>query len=176
MAKPRLNDPLTADYLRTVLDYYPRTGLFFWRWREGLIGSTNARYAGRVAGQPDAAGYIRIDINSRHYLAHRLAWFYVRGCWPSDQLDHINENKSDNRIANLRESNHGPNNVRSKPMKNNQSGVVGIYRTKNGARWVAHVGYERGKLYLGTFATIEEAKAARDKAARRLHGAFARTD
>jgi hypothetical protein len=60
-------------------------------------------------------------------------------------------------------------------MGNSSSGIVGIYRSKNAQRWVAHVGHGQGKLYLGTFATIEEAKAVRDAAARRLHGKFART-
>jgi hypothetical protein len=176
MVKPRLDDPLTADQLRAVLDYDPATGVFTWKWRENFPEWLNIRRAGKVACSEVSNGYVRIDINTRHYLAHRLAWLYVHGHWPTQQIDHINEDRSDNRIVNLREASHSQNNVRSKGMSNSSSGVVGIYRTKNGERWVAHVGHGQGKLYLGTFATIAEAKIARDKAARRLHGAFARTE
>ena len=171
MAKPRLDDPLTADYLRTVLDYHPKLGLFFWRWRDELPIWLNVRRNGTAAGhRPDKNGYIRIDINSRHYLAHRLAWLYVHGEWPQDQIDHINENPSDNRIANLRESPHGPNNVRSKPMKNNRSGAVGVFL--KGKHWVATISHEKRRTHLGPFASIEEAKAARDRVAKQLRGAF----
>ena len=120
-------------------------------------------------------GYVSICINGRIRYAHRLAWLYVHGKWPKGEIDHINEKRRDNRITNLREATHPQNNVRSKANKHNgTSGVLGVYPAGS-SRWQAQIQYHRVVHYLGTFATIEEAKAARDEAARRLHGAFSRT-
>jgi HNH endonuclease len=91
---------LTAERLRERLHYDAETGVFTRR-----VGSSNAR-AGDVAGSVHSTGYVRISIDGGKYTAHCLAWFYVHGVWPSDQIDHINRNRSDNRIANLRERRH----------------------------------------------------------------------
>ena len=174
MAKPRLDDPLTADQLRTVLDYDPTTGIFTWRDRPDIRPSANAGRRGTVAGTTNSKhGYIAICIDGRLRYGHRLAWLYVHGRWPSGEIDHINEVRTDNRIANLRESTHGQNNTRSKPQNGNRSGVLGVFSC--GKRWQAQIMHLGVKYHLGVFATIEEAKAARDAAARRLHGEFHRT-
>jgi hypothetical protein len=176
MVAPRLNDPLTADQLRAVLDYNPATGIFTWRDRPGIRPSANSGRRWTMAGTPRKNGYIGICISGRHRLAHRLAWLYVYGCWPSDEIDHINEIKNDNRIANLREATHPQNNIRSKAHRHNStSGVLGVYPAgTSGSRWQAQLQHLGVVHYLGCFATIGEAKAARDAAARRLHGKFAR--
>lgn len=174
MARPRLDDPLTADQLRAVLDYDPATGIFTWRTRPDIRPCVNSLRGGKPAGTPLPKGYIHIGINGRHRYAHRLAWLYVYGAWPPDEIDHINEIPSDNRIANLRLSTHGPNNIRSKARAT--SGAVGVYPAgTSNSRWQAQIQWGGKVHYLGCFATIEEAKAARDEAARRLHGDFART-
>jgi len=174
MAKARLDDPLTADQLRTLLDYDPATGIFIWRDRPDIRPSANSGRRGKPAGTPRLNGYIGICINGRHRFAHRLAWLYVHGRWPPIEIDHINEDRADNRIANLRESTHGQNNTRSKARRDNRSGVLGVFRCGN--RWQAQIMHEGAKYHLGVYATIEEAKTARDKAAALLHGDFARTD
>jgi hypothetical protein len=173
MAKPRLDDTLTADYLRTVLDYNPKTGIFIWRDRTDIRPGANCQYRGTVAGAHMKSGYVHIGINGRVRYAHRLAWLYVHGWLPPEEIDHINEIKSDNRIANLRVSEHGPNNIRSKARAT--SGAVGVYPA-GASRWQAQIQWEGRVHYLGCFATIKEAKAVRDEAARKLHGKFARTD
>jgi hypothetical protein len=178
MVAPRLDDPLTADQLRAVLDYNPATGIFTWHDRPDIRPSANSGRRWTVAGTTSSKhGYVAICINGRHRLAHRLAWLYVYGRWPADEIDHINEARSDNRIANLRESTHAQNNTRSKAHRHNStSGVLGVYPAgTSGSRWQAQVQHLGVVHYLGCFATIGEAKAARDAAARRLHGKFART-
>jgi hypothetical protein len=177
MAKPRLDDPLTADQLRAVLDYDPATGVFIWRDRPDIRPSANSGRRGTLAGTPRKNGYIGICIDGRHRFAHRLAWLYVHGRWPTAEIDHINEIRDDNRISNLREATHPQNNTRSKAHRNNgTSGVLGVYPAgTSGSRWQAQVQHLGIVHYLGCFATIEEAKTARDAAARRLHGKFART-
>ena len=173
MVKPRLDDPLTADQLRTVLDYDPSTGIFTWRHRPDIRPCINSLRGGKPAGTPRMNGYIGICIDGRHRLAHRLAWLYIHGRWPTAEIDHINEERADNRITNLREATHGQNNTRSKPRKGNRSGVLGVFSCGN--RWQAQIMHKGAKYHLGVYATIEEAKAARDTAAEMLHGAFART-
>jgi hypothetical protein len=93
-------DKLAAERLRERLRYDGGTGVFTRR-----VGSGHAR-AGEIAGSVHSTGYVRIGIDGGKYTAHRLAWLYVHGVWPSDQIDHINRNRSDNRIANLRERRH----------------------------------------------------------------------
>ena len=162
MVAPRLDDPLTTDQLRAVLDYDPATGIFMWRWRHGLRGSANARYAGKVTGEVVKDGYIRIMLNRTRYMAHRLAWLYVYGQWPKDQIDHINRITSDNRISNLREATHSQNNVRACAMKNSNSGVLGVFRSKTEGKWCVSVTRNGKTTHLGTYTTIEEAKAVRE--------------
>ena len=90
-------DKLTAERLRERLHYDAGTGVFTRR-----VGSGHAR-AGEMAGTVHSTGYVRISINGGTYTAHHLAWLYVHGVWPSDQIEHISRKRSDNRIANLRE-------------------------------------------------------------------------
>jgi HNH endonuclease len=175
MVKPRLDDPLTADQLRAVLTYYPKTGLFFWKSRPDIRPSANSGRQGKMAGTTKPIGYVYICINRRLYLAHRLAWFHVHGRWPVAEIDHINEVRTDNRLANLRECSHGENNTRSKARADNKSGVLGVFRTALSPKWQAQVQHQGVSIHVGMFDTIEEAKAARDEVARRLHGKFHRT-
>jgi HNH endonuclease len=177
MAKPRLDHPFGADQLRSVLLYDQATGIFTWRDRPDIRPSVNAHRRGTVAGARLPKGYIHICINGRHHLAHRLAWLYVHEYWPPVEVDHINEIPSDNRIANLRLATHAQNNTRSKANRHNgSSGALGVYPAgTSGSRWQAQVQHLGVVHYVGCFRTIEEAKAARDEAARKLHGNFHRT-
>ena len=92
--------PLTAEWLRAVLDYDPKTGLFHWRIDRG---GRKARI-GALAGSFDATGYIQIMIDGKNYKAHRLAWLYVTGNWPIGDIDHLNGERANNRWSNLREA------------------------------------------------------------------------
>ena len=94
------NEPLlTQDGLRQLLNYDPDMGAFTWRQGRGPVR------AGGVAGCLTRKGYRRIQIDGQNYMAHRLAWLYMYGSWPPEQIDHINEIKSDNRLDNLRLAN-----------------------------------------------------------------------
>jgi hypothetical protein len=168
MVAPRLDDPLTADQLRTLLDYDPATGIFIWKWRDDVTLQENARHAGHVAGSTQDS-YTRIDIHARHYAAHRLAWLYVHGRWPKEQIDHINRNRTDNRIANLREATHGQNSV-NRPWRGSSSGIIGVRATRPPGRWEAQINYEGTRIYLGRFATTDAARRAYEEARTRLRG------
>lgn len=122
----------------------------------------------KVAGSQDTHGYRQIKINKKLYLAHRLAWLYVHGSWPSKPLDHINGNRSDNRIENLREASVGQNNQNIKQArKDSQTGLVGISRRGN--RFIARIWHKGQRICLGHHATAEEAHAAYIEAKRQYH-------
>jgi hypothetical protein len=113
-------------------------------------------------------------IDGERILCHVLAWFYTHGVWPADQLDHINGDKSDNRIDNLRIATASQNKANSGPYRNNPTGLKGAYWYKPLQMWVSKIRKD-GKLHhLGYFATAEEAHTAYCEAAKRLHGEFAR--
>lgn len=156
---------LTVARLREVLDYCPETGVFVWK-----VTRSFKAVAGAVAGSEyKATGYLRIQIDGTSYLAHRLAWLHHYGEWPTLDIDHINGEKSDNRIANLREattSQNGQNQHRAQ--SDNKSGALGVYLDKNG-RWRAVIAKD-GLIYgLGAFDTKESAHAAYLSAKRELH-------
>lgn len=94
---PKYNDELTRDALVSLLHYDELTGIFTWRHDRGH------GLAGKVAGTRTLHGYWQISINDRLYRAHRLAWFYVHGVWPARVLDHIDGDRLNNRLNNLRD-------------------------------------------------------------------------
>ena len=156
---------LTVEYLRSILHYSPETGVFTWKVRT----STRVK-AGDVAGSLDGHGYLQIKVCSRLYLAHRLAWLYTYGEWPKDQLDHINRNRLDNRIANLREVTNKQNHQNKSKPSNNTSGHTGVSWHKRDSKWQAQIAHNYKRIHLGFFATMEEALSAR-KAAEKLYWA-----
>ena len=153
------------------LQYEPSTGEFFWREspRPNVL-------RGATAGSVRNGGYRRIFLAGRSYLAHRLAWFVVHGEWPSGPLDHINGNKSDNRIGNLRPCSLSENQANRTAPVTNTSGVKGVSWAKRKGKWIAKIQFGGKQTHLGYFQTIEAASAAYTAAAHRLHGSFARVE
>jgi hypothetical protein len=153
---------MTAERLRELFTYDPETGIFVRR-----ISRRRAR-AGDVAGCM-SHGYVVISIDCRMHLAHRLAWLYVHGVWPSGEIDHINRVRSDNRICNLRDTTR-PENAQNKPVqRNNKSGYRGVSKYKQTNFWQARIKTNGRQIYLGHFATPEAASAAYAAAAAVMH-------
>jgi citrate synthase len=90
---------ITQKYLKSILYYSENTGNFIWRVRK-----SNRTNIGDVAGKLSFCGYVVIKIDGKEYKAHRLAWLYVHGNHPENQIDHANRNREDNRIKNIREA------------------------------------------------------------------------
>ncbi len=156
--------------LKQVLSYAPTTGVF--RWRSAL----NSRaLPGRIAGSAYSRGARIIRIDGRRYLAHRLAWLYVHGEWPADEIDHRNGNPDDNRIANLRDASCRQNSQNRKLPRNNSSGFKGVSWHKKRRRWVATIMCNGRARALGRFLRKEDAAAAYDTAATELFKDFKRT-
>ena len=156
---------LTAEYLRSILHYDQETGIFTWKVR-----TARRVKVGDVAGCQNGLGYLRIMVCSRRYKAHRLAWLYIHGSWPNGQIDHINRDRSDNRIANLRDVTHKQNQQNRSKSSNNTSGHPGVYWYKRDSKWQVKITHNKKDIHLGYFATLEEALSAR-KAAEKLYWA-----
>jgi hypothetical protein len=191
MAAKKLAD-LTAAQLRSVLDYDPHTGLFRWKddiyhWRAGMLAGTESemgernnkrRYVVISIGTraTKRRRYTLINIRKHLYRAHRLVWLYVHGEWPDNEIDHINGDGTDNRIANLRLATRSQNVGNTRTPKHNTSGFKGAYWNKRAGRWFAQIRHQKKQYHLGHFDTVEEAHAAYAEAARRMRGAFARIE
>ena len=156
---------LTADQLRDALDYDAKTGKFVWK-----IRPSKAVKEGAAAGNLNKAGYITIGFAKRIYKAHRLAWLHVYGEWPKGLIDHINGDKSDNRIENLRDvfADGNSQNVK-KPNRRNKSGFMGVIWFQN--KWRATMSVNGKSKWLGDYSTPEEAHQVYLEAKRRYHAA-----
>lgn len=164
-SKP-IND---LEAIKEYLNYDPKNGLFTW-----LKSMKGPAKKGMIAGANHSGGYVVIGFNGKGYLAHRLAWAFVHGSIePETQIDHINGNRKDNRIENLRACNHNDNCRNSKPRSHNKSGIKGVRKMRS--KWAARIRVDNKEIWLGCYDTPEMAKEAYDRAAQKYHGAFART-
>ena len=157
---------LTVEQLKDALTYDPNTGEFVWKTRPSKAVKT-----GDAAGCVEKRiGYVTIGIKGRIYKAHRLAWLYTYGQWPNGLIDHINGDKADNRIANLRDvfADGNSQNVR-KPNSRNKSGFMGVIWFQN--KWRASMSVNGKSKWLGDYNTPEEAHQVYLEAKRRYHAA-----
>lgn len=163
-----INSGLTADILRSLVHYDRSTGKFHWRV------SSNANIIGDEAGTVEpATGYVRFTVLGRKYQAHRLAWLYVTGGWPSGQLDHRDLMKSNNAFDNLRQATSGGNSANRRALKNNVLGVKGVMEIAPG-RFRARIWANGRNKSLGVFRSAEAASSAYAKEADIIFGQFAR--
>lgn len=157
---------LSPDVLRQLLRYDPETGKLFWNNRsESSFADTRAwnvwttRYAGTIAGTKDPRGYVGVRINGTRFWAHRLILCMHGLLRQEAEVDHINGNKSDNRLANLRCCSKSENSRNSKKFSNNKSGICGV--RKVGEKWAARAGLYRNGIHIGVFESLEAAAKAR---------------
>jgi len=152
---------ITQARLHELLSYDPETGVMRWRVNKGPVK------AGDVAGNP-TRGYLQLMVDGHMTFVHRFIWFYVHGTWPIGNIDHIDGNRSNNRIANLRDVSQAMNiqNER-KPRSNNKSGFLVV--KANRGLWKAEISINGKTKFLGRFKTPEEAHQVYVEAKRRLH-------
>jgi hypothetical protein len=139
--------------LKKLLDYDSDTGLFTWR-----ISPSNSIKKKQVAGTKNTNNHIQIKVFGKRYFAHRIAWLFTNGTWPSMMIDHINGIRNDNRIANLRQvtaSENGHN--QTKPHSRTKSGYLGVSWVKSRNKWQAGLGINGKYKFLGYF---DDAKSA----------------
>lgn len=158
---------ISQERLVELLEYNKETGIF--TWKERLVDSFkkinagkiwNKRFANKNTGCIDKSnGYLRINIEGKLYLAHRLAWIYVNGCITKEIIDHVNGNITDNRISNLREASKSENlqNRRLCQSNNKSSGLLGVSYDKKFGSFFAQIIINGRKKFLGYFDTKEDA-------------------
>lgn len=161
---------VTAQTLRQLLHYDPETGKLTWKSRDTNSNAAwNARYAGKEAGSRNGEGYWQIGVFGRKCYAHRIAWAITYGGFPDGEIDHINGDRTDNRLINLRAVDQGENQRNKALSANNTSGVTGVYWDDKRKKWWAEIAAKGQKRRLGFFNTLTEAAKARSDA-EKLHG------
>lgn len=172
-------------FVKRLFEYNEHDGIFTWRHRtpdtflhvgpystDRVCAAWNAKHAGRQAGRTNGEGYVDIFIHKRPFKAHRLAWLYVHGEWPTAIIDHKDQNRANNCITNLRLATLSQNKVNSSSCSNT-SGVRGVHWYKKYGKWVAIIGVNGKQKNLGYFNSIDDAAAARKAAEIRYYGEFA---
>lgn len=145
--------PCSQEELHSMLDYDSDTGDFVWKGR---------KYAPhpKKAGRTNHDGYIHIKIYGKTYLAHRVAWLHFHGEWPEECIDHLNLDRSDNRISNLRKATYAENSQNRNKQTNNTSGYVGVYWLARFNKFQAQIRVNGRLKSLGYYLTAEDAHAA----------------
>ncbi len=140
---------LTQKKLKEILSYDPESGVF-----------TRIK-TGKVAGSLRSDGYIHLRVGKKLYFAHRLAWLYVHGYFPENQIDHLNGIRNDNRLENLREVSQACNTQNCKISSRNTSGFPGVNRHKQRKKWQARGMLQQKHVYLGLYPSPLDAALAR---------------
>jgi hypothetical protein len=141
---------ISQNELKQLFDYNSETGVFTW-----LKDNYSKKLIGVKSGSLHKDGYIRIIINRKSYLAHRLAWLYVYGEWPKNQIDHINGIRSDNIINNLRDVTSSENNLNRSCHRLGK--LIGCHYCKREQKWVSQITINNKQKKLGYFNTELEA-------------------
>lgn len=157
-----------VDHLRRIFNYDPETGIFTWRFHR------SSNLIDKVAGCSNHYGYWIIGIDNKRYMAHVIAWTMSHGYWPTFPLDHINLDKADNRIINLRASDKSNNGANRLPQKNNTSGYKGVFWHEVARKWMVQIRVRNKLIYGGLYDSAVAAAAAYDKLALEQFGAHAK--
>ena len=160
---------ITQKEVLSLLDYNPATGNLYWR-----VSKNNRIKVGDKAGSLTEDGYWKVMIHRKKYYAHRLIWFIMHGCFPSGQIDHINGNRLDNRIENLRDSTNGQNQANKFKRPNCSSKYKGVFFDKKTNNWKASITVKRKRIHLGTYDTEKDAALGYNKAALQHYNEYAR--
>jgi len=159
---------LTQARVKELFHYDPIVGVF--------IRKVPASWSkiGDISTGLDGKGYRRVSIDGKRYSEHRLAWFYMNGDWPPEEIDHINGSPTDNSFENLRLANRKENLRNTKVSKNNKCGLKGVSWHSCSKRWRARFFHKGKEVNLGLYDTPEAAHAAYAAASVREFGEFAR--
>ena len=159
---------LTYDDLHTLFSYDPATGMFTRRVARGYRG---CHRVGSTAGYISDTGYVVVMVDGNPYSAHRLAWFYMTGKWPDNQIDHVDGDRANNKWSNLREATNAQNaqNRREANVNNKSCGLLGVTWNARAAKWVAQIRVEGKNRGLGYFDSAEDAHTAYLTAKAKLH-------
>lgn len=146
---------LTQEEVRRLLDYNPETGELRWR------ATGKGRKKSRAAGCVDSTGYLKIGVNGRRYLTHRLIWLWFYGYFPENEVDHIDRDPSNNRLTNLREASRTCNSRNCGKGARNTSGVKGVFWYARYGKWQSSIMVDHKEKQLARHTDFTEAVAHR---------------
>lgn len=159
---------ITPEVIRQLFTYNPTNGSLCWRDRAVDCFATpraystwNKRFANKEAGGLSGFGYLYVTIYGHLMLKHRVVWAYVYGEWPENQIDHINGNRLDNSISNLRHVTHAENGRNAKKPSNNTSGTAGVSFHFKSQKWRSYIKSNQKVVHLGLFENKDDAIAVR---------------
>lgn len=158
----------THARVHELFDYDAATGVLTNKVRRARAAP------GQAAGFLRKDGYLTVAVDGTHYLVHRIIWLWGAGEWPTEQIDHIDSDRANNRWANLREASPQQNNINKRISRANSSGVKGAVFHPQSGKWRARVQRSGKQVQIGMFETPELAGAAYLVAAKTIQGAFAR--
>lgn len=176
----------TAEYIRQIIKYNSADGSFTWlarnesQFTSGKRAAAincaiwNSKHAGKKAGGVSKDGYYKIRIDDWLYLGHRIAWIYYHGSPADGDIDHINMDVSDNRIANLRAASRSQNMANTKAHKDSQTGVKGVYLDKRRCTYNARICVNGSTISLGAFRDLSDAIKAYEVASIKYFGDYHR--
>jgi hypothetical protein len=154
------------EKLISLLDYNMDTGIFTWKVNRG------SKHIGDTAGGLTSEGYSRLMVDGIEYRAHRLAWFYCFKEWPELEIDHIDGNRSNNRLDNLREATRTENSYNTGIKSTNITGIKGITFYKRTGKYQAKIRIKGKVTHLGYFDSADKAKTAYEQKAKEIQGEF----
>jgi hypothetical protein len=157
-------DLITQEFVKECFNYSPETGVLTRAKR-----TSNRVNVGDVSGYKNHHGYLMVQVGGVLCSVHRVAWMYVNGVWPSGHLDHINRDRTDNKISNLRDVTPAENQHNSRIPKNNTSGHIGVNWNCEINKWVAKICLNCKQTYLGCFEKLEDAVLAYKTASLKMH-------
>lgn len=157
---------LSVDWINKFVQYNPDTGEFI------RIGALRNNFVPGQRAEVYSGGYYYVCLGGLHVPAHRVAWFLAHEEWPDCHIDHINRDRKDNRLCNLRKAEKWQNNLNKSTYKNNKSSQKGVNYHIQRRKWQASIGYRGERIYIGLFETFEEAKQAYLSKEKELFGEF----
>jgi hypothetical protein len=170
----KINPLPSLEILNSLFFYDSLNGNLIWKNSQTKNKSWNSRYSGKIAGTIHHSGYIQIGLGYKKdrkiFLAHRIVWYMCNGKDPMNEIDHINGDRKDNRISNLREATASQNRMN---MASRGKWPKGVYKPKNRDNFIAQIKFKGVQEFLGYFKTPEEAHQAYVKRAEELFGGFA---
>lgn len=156
-------DMLTAEHLHTLVHYDPETGVMTW-----LKKLSARQYVGDSVGSLKDNGYVWTKIYRKSYAVHRLVWLYMTGAWPTDEVEHVDRNRANNKWVNLENATHQENAGNRTPRHDSSSGVTGVLWSTKDQAWRATICIDGRKRQIAQSKSLIVAADAR-RAAEREH-------
>jgi hypothetical protein len=174
----------SLDVLNKLFQYERETGKLYWKIRtpdmfenrkrnpDWLCKIWNSNFAGKEANNPHDFGYVYVSFNGKKYFAHKIIMYFEHGIDTEDEIDHINGNKSDNRLCNLRFATKSQNSMNTSNRKNNKSGVKGVHFNTHHKIWDCRIMVNKKVIHLGYYKNFNDAVQARKSAENKYFGDF----